>query len=165
MNQTLVNLSHTMLDTNKLPEFLWEYAVLHAAYLWNCSYMKHLPNSTLYQGWYDTKPNIAHLQEFRAPVWILLQGQKEQRKMLPKSKCQVYISHDNGAQAVKYYNTKMCKILTYHNFQPINPPDDPTPPKPIELTPDTPHKGESAGSVPSISVIGSDDTTQSLKSN
>ena len=35
MNQTLVELSQAMLSTNQLPEFLWEYAVTHAAYLRN----------------------------------------------------------------------------------------------------------------------------------
>lgn len=61
MNQTLVELSHIMLHANNLPEFLWEYPVLHTAYLHNCSYMKHLPKSTPYQGCYNAKPNIAHL--------------------------------------------------------------------------------------------------------
>ena len=102
MNRTLVELSRAMLDANELPEFLWEYAVLHAAYLRNRSYTKHLPNTTPYEGWFNAKPNVAHLREFGAPVWILLQGQKEQRKMLPKSKRQVYVGYDEGARAVKY---------------------------------------------------------------
>ena len=104
MNRTLVELSRTMITAKELPEFLWEYAVLHAAYLRNRSYTKHLQNETPYQGWHDTKPDISHLREFGASVWVPLQGQKEQRKMLPKSKRQVYIRYDNGAKAVKYYN-------------------------------------------------------------
>ena len=35
MNRTLVELSRAMIIANDLPEFLWEYAVLHAAYLCN----------------------------------------------------------------------------------------------------------------------------------
>ena len=35
MNCTLVELSQAMVITNDLPEFLWEYAVLHVAYLCN----------------------------------------------------------------------------------------------------------------------------------
>ena len=83
--------------------------------------------------------------------------------MLPKSKCRVYIGYDEGAKAVKYYNAEMRKILTSRNFCHINPPEDPTPPEPIELTPDTPREGESAGSTPPIGVIGSDDLTRGLK--
>jgi transposase InsO family protein len=61
MNQTLVKLSCVMLNANDLPEFLWEYTVLHAAYLQNCSYTKYLPNLTSYQGWFHAKPNVTHL--------------------------------------------------------------------------------------------------------
>ena len=35
MNHTLVELSQAMIIANDLPKFLWEYAVLHAAYLRN----------------------------------------------------------------------------------------------------------------------------------
>jgi len=79
MNWTLVELSHAMSIANQLPEFLWEYAVLHAAYLHNWSCI------------------------------LLLQGQKVQWKMQPKSKCQVYIGYDDSAGAVKHYSAKMCK--------------------------------------------------------
>ena len=35
MNRTLVKLSCAMITANKLTKFLWEYAVLHAAYIRN----------------------------------------------------------------------------------------------------------------------------------
>ena len=33
MNRTLVELAHAMINAAKLPEFLWEPAVAHAAYV------------------------------------------------------------------------------------------------------------------------------------
>jgi transposase InsO family protein len=33
MNHTLAELGHVMLIANNLPEFLWEYSIMHAAYL------------------------------------------------------------------------------------------------------------------------------------
>ena len=65
-----------------------------------------------YEGWYNKKPNVSHLHEFGAPVWVLLQGQKIDQKMQPKSKQHVNVSFDNGARAIKYYNAKMHNILT-----------------------------------------------------
>jgi hypothetical protein len=56
------------------------------------------------------------LREFGTPVWILLQGQKEDQKMLPKSKQQIYVGFNDGVKAVKYYNAETCKILTSRNF-------------------------------------------------
>ena len=91
---------------DNLPEFLWEYAIANAAYLRNRSYTKFLKMETPYQNWYNTKPNVNHLQEFGAPVWVVLQGQKEPRKMLPKSKQRLYVGFDDGSKSVKYYNAK-----------------------------------------------------------
>jgi hypothetical protein len=86
MNRTLVELARAMVDAQQLPEFLWEPAVAHAAYLRNRAYTKPLKGKTPYETWVKKKPDISHLREYGAPVWILLQGQHIQRKILPKSK-------------------------------------------------------------------------------
>jgi hypothetical protein len=83
-----------MLKGQKLPEFLWEYAIAHAAYLCNRSFTKSLKYQTPNQIWNKTKPNVNHLREFGAPVWVLLQGQKIPRKKLAK---RVYVGFDNGS--------------------------------------------------------------------
>ena len=75
-----------------------------------------------YEGWHNKRPNVSHLHEFGAPVWILLQGQKIDRKMQAKSKWRIYVSFDDGAGAVKYYNAEMHNILTSQNFKQITPP-------------------------------------------
>jgi hypothetical protein len=79
MNWTPIELSHAMLRAQDIPEFLWEYALLYAVYICNRSFPV-----TPYEGWFSCKLNVSHLREFDAPVWVLLQGQKEDRKMLPK---------------------------------------------------------------------------------
>jgi hypothetical protein len=165
MNRTLVELGRAMITANDLPEFLWEHAILHAVYLRNRSYTKPLGTITPYQGWYDKKPNVAHLREFGAPVWILLQGQKEDRKMLPKSKRKVYVGFDDGAKAVKYYNAETRKVLTSRNFKHLNPPQTIEPPEPVILTPQPRHEGESGGSgdMPLLGVPGPDDETRDLE--
>ena len=86
MNRTLTELARANINGQEIPEYLWEYVISHAAYIRNHTYTKPMGTLTPHQGWFNYKPNIAHLREFGAPVWILLQGQKEQRKMLPKSK-------------------------------------------------------------------------------
>jgi len=47
MNRTLVELARAMLSARDLPEFLWEYAVLHAAYIRNRSRVRHSGLGTL----------------------------------------------------------------------------------------------------------------------
>ncbi len=96
----------------EIPKFLWEHAVAHAAYIRNRSYTRTLQNVTSYELWFQKKPNVVHLREFGVPVWILLQGQAEQRKILPKSKRRAYVGFEDGPQAVKYYNPENRKVLT-----------------------------------------------------
>src|SRR6267142_5761211 len=67
MNRTLVELACAMLLGQKLPEFLWEPAVVHAAYLWNRSFT-HMVPCTPYEQWHMLKPNIAHLHKYGTPV-------------------------------------------------------------------------------------------------
>ena len=111
MNRTLVELTHAMIKGQDVPEFLWEYPIAHATYLQNRSSTTFLKDSTPYQ-LRSIKPNINHLCEFGAPVWVLLQGQKIPRKILPKSKKQIYIGFDDGSKSVKYYNAETRNILT-----------------------------------------------------
>ena len=84
MNRTLVELAQAMM--RNLPMFLWEYAINHSSYLRNQAYTKKLKGQTPYEKWFKKKPNISHLREFGAPVWVLLQGQKEPKKMETKSR-------------------------------------------------------------------------------
>ena len=153
MNRTLVELGRAMLKGQNLPEFLWDYAVAHAAYLRNRSFTKFLKNQTPYQKWNKSKPNVNHLREFGAPVWVLLQGEKKPRKMLPKSQKRAYVGFDDGSKSVKYYNPETRKILTSRNYRFLSI-SEKSPPEEIVVAPDLPHEGEmgSRGTPP----IGSD---------
>ena len=102
MNHMLVELAHAMLTAADLLEFLWEPAIAHAAYLRNLLHMKPRTKMTPYQLWNGRKPNVAHLREFGAPVWVLLQGQKVQRTMLPKSQRRAYVGYDEGSKSILY---------------------------------------------------------------
>ena len=121
MNRMLEELACAMLTGAKLPKFLWELAIAHATYLRNLSYTTMLPTVTPYQAWHGKKLNVSHLREFGAPVWILLQGQNIQHKMLPKSQCQAYVGVDEGAKAIRYYNAATRNILTLRNYHFLEP--------------------------------------------
>ena len=154
MNRTIVEPARTML--HGLPEFLWEHAINHSSYLRNRTYTKSLNNKTPYEMRFKTKPNVSHLREFGAPVWILLQGQKTPRKMESKSRRRLFVGYDDGSKSVTYYNAETRKILTSQNFRFLNLTDDETPPEPMVITPDVPDEGESEGSTQPTSGNRSD---------
>ena len=144
MNCTLVELARAMIKN--LPEFLWEYAINHSTYIRNRSYTKSLNNQTPYERRFKRKPNISHLREFGAPIWVLLQGQKIPRKMEPKSKRRVFVGFDDGSKSIKYYNAETRKILTSRNFRFLSLSDTLTPPEEIVVSPTDPREGEAEGS-------------------
>src|SRR6266850_1612373 len=74
-------------------------------YIRNRAYTSPLKN-TLYYIWHKRKPDVSHLCEYRVPVWILLQGQHQQQKMLPKSKRCAFIGFNDGLKSVQYYNVE-----------------------------------------------------------
>jgi transposase InsO family protein len=116
VNRTLVELVQAMICGQDLPEFLWEPAIVHAAYLRNRAYTRTLQDKTPYEAWFKRKPDMTHLREFGAAVWVLLQGQHVEQKLLPQSKRRAYVGFEDRPQAVKYYNTETHKILTSCNF-------------------------------------------------
>jgi len=141
MNHTLVELVCAMLTAAALPEFLWEPAVAHTAYLRNLSYTKPRAKATPYQLWNSRKPNVEHLQEFGTPVWVLLQGQRVQRKMLPKSQRRAYVRYDVGSKSIKYYNAATRNILTLRNYHFLSW-SEPSPPEEIGIDPSASLQGE-----------------------
>jgi hypothetical protein len=149
MNRTLVEIARAMI--RGVPEFLWEYTINHSSYLRNRAYPKSLKGQTPYEKWFKRKPNISHLQEFGAPVWVLLQGQKEPRKMETKSRRQIFVGYDDGSKSIKYFNAETRKVLTSRNVRFLALTDNETPPEPIVVLPDAPDEGESEGSIPSTS--------------
>jgi hypothetical protein len=134
MNRTLGELSCTILIASKLPEFLWEPAIAHVAYVCNMSFTKYIPDAIPYQLWHERRPNVAHLCEFGVPVWVLQQGQRVLQKMLPKSQCQAYVRYNKGSKSIKYYDASTRNILTLRNYRFLIPSSS-SPPKEIAIEP------------------------------
>ena len=66
---------------------------------------------------YRIKPNVAHLREFGAPVWVLLQGQNIACKILPKLIRRAYVGYNNDFKSVIYYNADTRRCLTSRNYK------------------------------------------------
>lgn len=148
LNRTLVELARAMMAARNVPEFLWEHAIQHAAYLRERAPTKALKGKTPHEAWFQQKPNVSHLREFGTPVWILLQGQKVPPKMKPKSKQQLFVGFDDGSKSIKYYNAETHKVLTSQNYRFLtNLPPKEMSPEPIFLqsSPSMLREGESKG--------------------
>jgi hypothetical protein len=149
MHRTLADLARAMHIAANLLVFLWEYALAHAAYVQNQVYSSAIKVNTPYKCWYGRKPNVTHLQEFGAPIWILLQGQSRLLKMEPRSKRRALVGYDDGSKSVLYYSAESHKVLTSQNFKFLNPLH--ADPECILITPnDAVRKGEPDGGMQNI---------------
>jgi len=74
-----------------------------------------------------------------------MQGQKLPQKMMQKLQRKIFISYDDGAKAVKYYNTETWKILTSRNFCFLALEEKGSHDEEIVVTPDTLCEGELEG--------------------
>lgn len=127
MTRTLVEMVHIMMIAKSLPAFLWEPAIAHAAYVKNMVLAPTFDDATPYQRWNNSKPNVSHLREFGAPVWIVPQGQKLRRELLPleRGHGRFFVGYDETEwpRSVKYYDAETKKVLTSRNFRFITPPE------------------------------------------
>jgi len=91
--------------------------------------------------------DVSDLWEFGIPVYILLQGQKEPPKLMPRSKCYLFVGYEDSSHSVRYYNPEMRKVLTLCNFHFLNNlPTTPSMPELILVDPTMPCEGESVRS-------------------
>jgi transposase InsO family protein len=61
MNRTIVELARAMIKSQDLPEYLWELAITHAAYIRNQSYTRLLNLRTPYEIWHEKRPDVSNL--------------------------------------------------------------------------------------------------------
>jgi len=72
----------------------------------NWTYTKSLEMQTPYERRFKKKPNVSHFQEFRTSVWVLLQGQKELRKMQSRLRWWIFMGYNDGSKSIKYHNAE-----------------------------------------------------------
>jgi len=104
-----------MIIACELPKFIWPEAINHTTYIRNQSFTWALQGKTPIEAWTNKCPNIAHLQEFGIPVWIL-QEQQNVSKLEPKSFKQIFVGFEDGPKAIKYYDKNTHHIKTSRNY-------------------------------------------------
>ena len=108
MNRTLVELVQAMSIAQNIPSNLWPEATKHAAYLRNQTHTWALDTLSPLEAWCGERPNISHLHEFGAPVWVLVEGQNIS-KLDPKSEQHTFVGFEDGPKAMRYFNKQTCQ--------------------------------------------------------
>lgn len=122
MNQTLTELAQVMIIAHNILKSLWLEVINHGGYIHNWLYTWAIKGNTPKGAWSNLCPNVAHLQEFRIPVWIF--QEKQHPKLEPKSVKQIFVGFEDDPKAIKYYDTATHCVKTSQNyiFNSTNPP-------------------------------------------
>jgi hypothetical protein len=71
IQSNIIGISPCNAFEKKLPTFLWDEAVVHAAYLRNQAPTRALDGKTPHEIWTGRKPDVLHLREFGSDFWVL----------------------------------------------------------------------------------------------
>ena len=112
MNRTLVELSQAMLTAHHLPEFLWEYTVLHAAYICNHSHTRSLPK-TPYEIWSIKKPNVSSYENLVLRFGYCCKDKPS------NGKCYLSLSNDTMLAMMMDQNLSNIIMLTQREYLPL----------------------------------------------
>ena len=113
-NRTLLELARAMIIAKNLPVFLWDEAVMNAAYLRNRAPTRALNGKTPYEAWTGNKPDVSHFREFGCNVWVLDET-KNRSKLAPKSNKFIFVGFHDGSKSVRYYDAKTRTIKVSRN--------------------------------------------------
>ena len=91
-----MELTRAMLLAWKLPIFLWEEVVAHAAYLRNRAVTRALDGKSPDEIWNKAKPDVSHLWEFASDVWVLDETNTD--KLCPWAQKFIFTGFKDGPQ-------------------------------------------------------------------
>jgi hypothetical protein len=80
-----------------LPDFYWEFAILHAAHVYNMMLMNWLNWRTPLELLKGEKPSVSHLQVFGCGAYVHLPDETRKGKLQPKSQLMVYLGVSAGS--------------------------------------------------------------------
>lgn len=107
-----------MIFVQNVPKYLWPTAVTHAAYVQNVAWTQSLDKETPEGLWSGKHLNMAHLQEYRVPVWILRLGEGENiSKLDPCSTKHTFVGFADGPLESTRKSQRKKTIHAYHTLR------------------------------------------------
>ena len=97
-NRTIMDKAESMRFTACLPNSFWEFAILHAARVYNWTPIRRLKWKTPHEALYKEKPDISHLRVFGCGAYVFIPEEKRQNKLSPKAELMTYLGMSDGVK-------------------------------------------------------------------
>ncbi|CAA7021061.1 unnamed protein product [Microthlaspi erraticum] len=109
-NQTLMEMTRSILKAMKVPNYLWGEAVRHATYIINRVHTKALEKKTPYESLREKKPNLGHLRVFGCVAYAKVEA-GHLKKLDDKSESLVHLGIEPGSKPYRLYNPSTRRIV------------------------------------------------------
>jgi hypothetical protein len=162
--RTLMDKAQTMYFHTCLPDSYWEFAILHAAHVYNMMLMNWLNWRTPLELLKGAKPSVSHLRVFRCGAYVHLPDETRKGKLQPKSQLMVYLGVSAGSEHNYLFmhpnnalHTSAHAIFNKHLFSKCS---GARPHKPVSHVPYNPHKHTPNRHESDLEVIDDDVVSQ-----
>ena len=119
--RSLMEMARCLQNDAMIPKSYWMYSVKHAQYLRNRSYQRRT-NSTAYEIFTGTKPDMGSIYSFGAPCFIYTEGPKQ--KMQPRGQEGIYLGINPASKSYYVLNRKSNKVITSRNVRILDLPSE-----------------------------------------
>jgi len=105
-NQTLEDMTRTMLVASSLPRNFWTEALNTACYIINRCTIRPIHNKMPYELFKGRKPNIVHLRVFGCKCYVHNNGKEPLGKFDPRSDEAIFLRYSSHNKAYKVFNKR-----------------------------------------------------------
>jgi hypothetical protein len=158
--RTLMDKAQAMRLHACLPDSYWEFAILHAAHVYNMTPMNQLNWRTPLELLKGEKPSVSHLRVFGCGAYMHLPDETRKGKLQPKSQLMVYLGVSAGSEHNYLFmrpnnalHTSAHAIFDEYLFPKCS---GTQPHKPVSHAPRNPHKDTPNGHESDSEVIDDD---------
>src|SRR6201984_1837554 len=95
-----------------IPDSWWEFSVLHATHVYNCTPLRRHNWRTPYETLNGDIPDIAHLRIFGCGAYVHIPKKIRNNALSPKSELMIYLGHTEGIKAFTFMRTKNNTVFT-----------------------------------------------------
>ncbi|XP_073115021.1 retrovirus-related Pol polyprotein from transposon TNT 1-94 isoform X2 [Elaeis guineensis] len=109
-NRTVVEMARSMLQGKMLPNVLWAEAVATSVHLLNISPTKAVRNMTLFEAWYQRKPEMSNLRVFGCIVYAHISFENRSKLDQKSERC-ISIRYSSESKDYRLYNPLTKKLI------------------------------------------------------
>jgi len=111
-NRTVMDKSEAIRHDACLPPSWWEFAVLHAVYLYNCTPVRCLQWRTPFELINGEIPNVTNLRIFGCGAYVYLPEDVRQNKLAPKAELMVFLGFPAGTKGFLFMRLHNNSLFT-----------------------------------------------------